>query len=810
MSMDESIPRGDADTSLIRAILSDGGAAAPVDPQPKRRRPRTDTRLVDPTLAPDLPDLAGPDGFLAGEEDRDRPGPDPAPAEHDPAKVDGPVETDKDAQPEDAAPVSPLVLTQPVAAVDPVPEEDVPATTREDSATDLHPEAAPEQVTPKAPTEEALAQLIAASREDTVDPGPPNLLTLAYAGFASFADRLATLDMRTKELIRHEQKSVSHEARRLHKKLSDFEPSVVMIGQVKAGKTTLVNALIGRPGLLPADVNPWTSVVTSLHLMPEVQPGTERASFRFFDEKAWSNLVNKGGRVGELASRAGANEELERVRNQLAEMRERSRARLGRRFEMLMGQTHDYEEYGEALIERYVCLGDDFWDDSDASRQRGRFADITRSADLWVNRPEVPLGLCIRDTPGVNDTFMIREQITIGAIRGSRLCVVVLSASQALSSVDLALIRLISNLESRDIVIFVNRIDELDNPAKEVRQIHDSIKDTLARHEGPKDVRIVFGSGCWANHALSGDVAGVGEASAAALMDYAQAEPEPENEGAIAKLWRLSGLPELCGVLAEKLAGGAGHAVEKQVSTGLDNIARLLDVPESDADDGRIAPFVPVKPMAEIAEALDRVEQVAMTTLDARFAEIRTGFVDRIERARRAFLGRATAALLDHLDRFGEDVVWSYDPVGLRTLLRSAFKVHQRGVDRVAEEVYAKAARDFSRVLASAQGRSDGEGLVAAPPVPPAPPPLALGQTIALDLRGSWWNRFWRRTRGYSAFSETFANLIHEETTPIIEALQADTAERFEAQVRATLSEFVQSQREVLLGLGTETTARSA
>ena len=133
-----------------------------------------------------------------------------------------------------------------------------------------------------------------------------------------------------------------------------------------------------------------------------------------------------------------------------------------------------------------------------------------------------------------------------------------------------------------------------------------------------------------------------------------------------------------------------------------------------------------------------------------------------------------------------------------------------RGVDRVAEEVYAKAARDFSRVLASAQGRSDGEDLVVAPPVPPAPPPLALGQTIALDLRGSWWNRFWRRTRGYSAFSETFANLIHEETTPIIEALQADTAERFEAQVRATLSEFVQSQREVLLGLGTETTARSA
>ena len=45
--------------------------------------------------------------------------------------------------------------------------------------------------------------------------------------------------------------------------------------------------------------------------------------------------------------------------------------------------------------------------------------------------------LCIRDTPGVNDTFMIREQITIRAIRESRICVVVLAAHQALSSVDL-------------------------------------------------------------------------------------------------------------------------------------------------------------------------------------------------------------------------------------------------------------------------------------------------------------------------------------------------------------------------------------
>ena len=63
---------------------------------------------------------------------------------------------------------------------------------------------------------------------------------------------------------------------------------------------------------------------------------------------------------------------------------------------------------------------------------------------------------------------MMREQITIRAIRDSRICVVVLSAHQALSSVDMALIRLISNIKSREVVIFVNRIDELSDPAKQI------------------------------------------------------------------------------------------------------------------------------------------------------------------------------------------------------------------------------------------------------------------------------------------------------------------------------------------------------
>ena len=69
----------------------------------------------------------------------------------------------------------------------------------------------------------------------------------------------------------------------LRAQLAAFEPSVTMLGQVKSGKTTLVNAMAGWADLLPSDVTPWTSVVTSLHLRPKGHATAMQtsASFRF-------------------------------------------------------------------------------------------------------------------------------------------------------------------------------------------------------------------------------------------------------------------------------------------------------------------------------------------------------------------------------------------------------------------------------------------------------------------------------------------------------------------------------------------------
>ena len=210
--------------------------------------------------------------------------------------------------------------------------------------------------------------------DDVPAAGSTNLLSLGFEGLGAFTDRSKELRQTLVRLGKIGDKATNRAARKLHHQLKHAEPSVTMIGQVKAGKTSLVNAMVGLPDLLPADVNPWTSVVTSLHLNPHTEPEDDKARFRFFDMEEWSRLLDRGGRIGELAERAGAEDELAKVREQVLVMREKSRERLGDKFELLLGQQHDYNYIDGDLIERYVCLGDDFEDDTETSQSQGRFA----------------------------------------------------------------------------------------------------------------------------------------------------------------------------------------------------------------------------------------------------------------------------------------------------------------------------------------------------------------------------------------------------------------------------------------------------
>jgi signal recognition particle receptor subunit beta len=659
-----------------------------------------------------------------------------------------------------------------------------------------------------------------------VDPepiAPQDFLNLGLEPLAEFAGQVKLLDAALVALGRVAGEageaaapsvapsvvpSVVQSVAHLREDLAQFEPAITVLGQVKSGKTTLVNALAGWSDLLPADVNPWTSVVTSLHLMPGPHRREVGARFQLMKEDEWDRLLTKGGRLGELAERAESSSELDQIRQQIEAMREKSRRRLGKKFELLLGQVHEYGYFDRNLLERYVCLGDDFLSDTEAEEpgKQGWFADITRSADLYLHCRNLPYQLCLRDTPGVNDTFLMREQVTIGAVRHSRVCVVVLSAQQALTSTDLGLIRLISNLQSRDVIIFVNRIDELADPGRQVAEIEAAIRDTLARHQGPAKAEIIFGSAYWANKVLSEEIEDISDASAAALLNWAEVAIEgsqtecPPNE----LVWQLSGLPRLNRAIARHSVTSLGTAHLRKVASAALTLAGGLQaaatVRVTSAGSGTAGQTLPDP--AEVTRDFAGLIDQHLAGLAAELDQITRGFQERIDRAHVSFLERATHSLVKHLEDNGEGEVWQYDPAGLRMVLKAAYSVYATRAQTAALARYKAAVQDVAGLLYASFGEAV-EGIELALPEAPEPPaPVSLAQTIALDFKDGWWRSWWRRTRGYKAFSDRFYAMIAAETQDFLGQFKTLTPQDFNAQLRGVLATFLDQSRAIAAEIG--------
>ena len=160
------------------------------------------------------------------------------------------------------------------------------------------------------------------------------------------------------------------------KALQDLTCRIAVIGQVKAGKSLFIGALVGRPHLLPSDANPWTTVVTSLHCHHRVPP-VDNALFTFFSSDEWRRIAEGGGPLRELTERLVPGFDSELLGAQLDAMRRRAEQRLGRSFTGLLGRSHSVSGIDRNLLARYVTAGPD-----DIGAASGWFSDITKSADL--------------------------------------------------------------------------------------------------------------------------------------------------------------------------------------------------------------------------------------------------------------------------------------------------------------------------------------------------------------------------------------------------------------------------------------------
>ncbi|MDJ1008373.1 MAG: dynamin family protein [Paracoccaceae bacterium] len=621
---------------------------------------------------------------------------------------------------------------------------------------------------------------------------------LGFEELARFWSRLEYVEKTIDGLSDRAPRYIEEPLNRIRAKIYAFEPSVSVIGQIKSGKSTLLNSMVGETNLLPSDVNPWTSVITAMHLNSRTRPAGMRAVFRFFDRHEWDRLVATGGRLGELSARAGFDREVDEVKQQVLEMRQTTEARLGSEFETLLGTSRAYEELDQDVINRYICYGDP--SELEADSDEGVYADLTKAADLYLDVDGLPSGLCLRDTPGVNDTFMMREQITLNAISDSRVCIVVLSAHQALSTMDVALLRIICAVEAREVLIFVNRIDELAEPARETERIEASIRSTLKRLGFTDEIEILFGSGYWANFALSGASA-MPRRSRQALAALSPETDLSDIDAMRAAAYEASGVHALLLAVTRRVVEGPGTAFLRDVSTEVETVLKMRESVDEAATLYTDHGATPGISTSELARKIDAARDHALAAFDAAASDLRAQLRERLEQAQATFVSSATEALGAHIGSFGEQGAWTHDPTGLRMMMKSAYFSSCVKLRRIGETGLEDVCEGIEHILRDELGVFRQSATIKFPEQVQHSAPTVLARTIALDLSGNWWRR-WLEKGGVARLipgraeriEKRYRSMIEAETDPLIEDLLDSCFDPATAKTREIIATFATDQ----------------
>lgn len=277
---------------------------------------------------------------------------------------------------------------------------------------------------------------------------------------------------------------------------------IAFIGQMNAGKSSLINALIGAPDFLPTEITPWTTVVTNLYFGVPNKPAGG-AFFEFFNETEWRQLAEGSGRVRSLTERTIPNFPWESFHRQVSEMRDRAEKQLGPRYQDLLGKQHSFDIVIPGLLERYIAAESPLDDDDMATA--GEFSIITKAAHIYSDLTSFLYPTVVIDTPGINDPYLIRDEITRQNLERGNIFVIVVTARQPLSNADLDLLRILRGLRKENIIIFINKIDEIDDFDNHTPAIVERTKALLRREFPNRDIPIITGSAYWAEVALGDD-----------------------------------------------------------------------------------------------------------------------------------------------------------------------------------------------------------------------------------------------------------------------------------------------------------------
>lgn len=612
---------------------------------------------------------------------------------------------------------------------------------------------------------------------------------------------------------------------------------IAVIGQIKAGKSTFINALAERPGYLPADINPWTAVVTSLHFRTNPIPPKYAAEFHLFSPDEWKQLAEGGGRLRELTERLVPGFQPDLLRAQLEVMRKRAERRLGSKFAELLGQCHRFKSITPELLADYVSAGDDKAL-ATASGSRRIYSDITRSADLYFNKSPFGYPITLIDTPGTNDPFLVRDEITRRSLENPDVYVFVISALQPLSATDIYMLRLLNGLHKDRIVVFINRADQLPNPGTDAPIVKTAVEKRLRLDFPALDIPVVCGSAWFGNLRLQEDRgdfhAGLKPAQLKVLrqaglpghIDVGAGQLSAVDRSRVAAAMHAgSGMREVSGAIDRLIGTSSIAMLLRQVAVCLAELVRTADAADR-AELQSIQELLDVRrresaalrtSVAEEHRSLAAFQERA-DTLQASFAGIEKHFNDLIASAGqmlrhelcgqvREFADDQAEAMLDDLELEPKKRTWRCDVQPLREQMEAtciaAFDHAAADLTRIEQFLYPQLKVIVSSLLPDYRGN-----LLDMPTWPTdfTPSAASLAGKVAVDLGASWWRQWFAARRAAEARADHLRTLIEQDFLKIADDLVAEA----EGQLGQRVDYIMQRVNAISMGLRTGIERRSA
>ena len=213
---------------------------------------------------------------------------------------------------------------------------------------------------------------------------------------------------------------------------------VSFIGQMKAGKSTLINALIFGEEILPTSETPETTVLT------EIKYGNNRTVVHFISQESFNEIVKfKDTQIDE------ADEEKKKMQLCYEKLYRR------------ILEIDDYEQYfgTTKVLEGNIHETSSYYDDYIGSK--GKYVCLVDHMEIFINDKNIE-NIVVLDTPGFNDPFAIRNTVTYAALMKSDVILYVTSPDSFLDQIDINKLKSqVSKAGIGKMVICLNHMDEI-------------------------------------------------------------------------------------------------------------------------------------------------------------------------------------------------------------------------------------------------------------------------------------------------------------------------------------------------------------